>query len=355
MKKAQLNADQIEELKNFKNDKKCTANELKRVQAILLINDGKHAYDFIPTMTGYTKKYAFALRKKYIKLGIVSIKEKSKSFKNILTKAQKSEIANIVKTKSPKDFKDEYGYELNYWNVPVLADLIKQKYNVQYKSKTSLYLIFEEAKFSYHKPEKQYEKRNQAAIEAWKEEKTPIIQALLNEESTVVLTEDEMILTSKTTMQKAWLPTNKSIMIEESCKRGLQAIYGFLNIKTGQEHAFQASRCNSEETIESLKGLMKIYPNHKIVVIWDNAKWHASQAIKDFLKKTTEDNNGVAVFHLINFPPYSPELNPQEHVWKAGRSNVTHNNFIADIELATKKFIGYLNIRPLSKPLNLLY
>lgn len=341
--KIRLISEQITELNDFKDRKICTANELKRTLAILLVDDKNQSYQLIKTITGYSKKYASALTKKYITKGISSLEDRPKSFKSLLTQTQKNEITKFLTTMAPKDFQVEFGYETMHWNVPVLADLIKRKYNIEYKSKTSLYIIFKEAKFSYHKPDKQYEKRNQAVIDAWIEEKKPIIQELLKEENTVVLTEDEMILTSKTTMQKIWLPTNKSTIIEESCKRGLQAIYGFLNIKTGQQHAFQASRCNSEETITSLKGLMKIHPNHKIAIIWDNAGWHKSLAIKDFLKKTTEENKDIPVFHFINFPPYSPDLNPQEHVWKAGRSNITHNNFIADINLATKNFIEYLN------------
>ncbi len=40
---------------------------------------------------------------------------------------------------------------------------------------------------------------------------------------------------------------------------------------------------------------------------------------------------------------YTPELNPQEHIWKTWRSNITHNNFIDNIDKATDKFIRFLN------------
>ena len=42
-------------------------------------------------------------------------------------------------------------------------------------------------------------------------------------------------------------------------------------------------------------------------------------------------------------PAASPDLNPQEHVWKAGRSNVTHNKFIPDIDVAAEEFVTFLN------------
>ena len=48
-----------------------------------------------------------------------------------------------------------------------------------------------------------------------------------------------------------------------------------------------------------------------ILLVWDNARWHKSKVVKQWLA----DYPGVV--ELMNFPPYHPELNPQEHVWKA--------------------------------------
>lgn len=42
-------------------------------------------------------------------------------------------------------------------------------------------------------------------------------------------------------------------------------------------------------------------------------------------------------------PTYAPEENPQEHVWKSGRSECTHNTFIEDIDAATDELVEYFN------------
>lgn len=31
--------------------------------------------------------------------------------------------------------------------------------------------------------------------------------------------------------------------------------------------------------------------------------------------------------HLINLPPYAPDTNPQEHVWKAGKDAIANQTF----------------------------
>ena len=47
------------------------------------------------------------------------------------------------------------------------------------------------------------------------------------------------------------------------------------------------------------------------VVILDNASCHTSNAFKECLKRW--DERGLLVYHL---PPYSPELNSIERLWK---------------------------------------
>ncbi|MBI3458886.1 transposase [Candidatus Azambacteria bacterium] len=44
----------------------------------------------------------------------------------------------------------------------------------------------------------------------------------------------------------------------------------------------------------------------------------------------------------VYFPPYSPEENPQEHVWKNGRALVTNNKFIENIDETANEFKKYL-------------
>lgn len=60
------------------------------------------------------------------------------------------------------------------------------------------------------------------------------------------------------------------------------------------------------EYLTSLLGSTK----RKILLIWDNATWHKSQEVKDFLATELGQRLWVA-----NTPPYSPEFNPDELVW----------------------------------------
>ena len=63
------------------------------------------------------------------------------------------------------------------------------------------------------------------------------------------------------------------------------------------------------DIIEYLRALLKT-TSKKILLIWDNASWHKSQEVKDFLNSDEGKRLWVA-----QIPPYSPEFNPDELVW----------------------------------------
>lgn len=69
-----------------------------------------------------------------------------------------------------------------------------------------------------------------------------------------------------------------------------------------------------------LSKLRKKHPeNKKIHLIWDNAGYHRSKAIKTYAKKLK------IKIHFL--PPYSPNLNPIERLWKIMREQVMYNQY----------------------------
>lgn len=65
----------------------------------------------------------------------------------------------------------------------------------------------------------------------------------------------------------------------------------------------------------------------KVLLIWDNASWHKSQEIKDFLNTDLGKRLWVA-----NTPPYSPEFNPDELVWANLKKVQIPNRFAKNVK-----------------------
>ena len=334
--KQKLNTQQIEELEQIIKKKKGSGREICRAQVILLLNDRTDS-ERVKTLTGFSRRQSFRIRSSYIARGIKAIEDKEKGKpKEFLTKKQIKEIIKIVKEKKPKEVDDHYRSS-DFWTTLILGDFIERNYAVKYKSRTSLYLIFRGAKFTYHKPGRVYEKHDEIKVAKWKTQNEEKIFKNLEDPNIIVLAEDEMILSTQTTFQKIWLPEGEFPRVEISNTRKNRSVYGFLNIKTGQEHAFKTEKQNMIITAGILKRMRQIYPAQKLFILWDGAGWHRGSVTQNFIKK---DKN----IETLHFPGYAPELNPQEHVWKNGRSHVSHNRFIENIDTATDEFVEYLNV-----------
>lgn len=286
----------------------------------------------LKSLTGYSRSQAFRLKAKYLSEGIASLVDKREGKpKEILTKKQREKIIETVKSKTP----NRLGFASDHWTTGILGNWIEQKYKVKYRSKTSLYLVFKKASFSYHRPITRYDKRSEEEVVEWKKQAKSRLKKLNSD--TVILAGDEMILTTETTIQKVWLPEGEYPKIEVSTGgRKRRSVYGFLNMKTGEETAFKTEYQNMYVTEEILKKVREIYPNQQILLLWDSAGWHKGSVVQEYLKR---DGN----FEIFHFPRYAPEENPQEHVWKSGRAVITHNRYIEDIDAATDELVSYFN------------
>ena len=60
-------------------------------------------------------------------------------------------------------------------------------------------------------------------------------------------------------------------------------------------------------------------PTFKVIAMIDNAKYHHAKLYADW----RQQHQGCLALDFL--PPYSPELNPIERVWKRTRRNCLHN------------------------------
>jgi transposase len=138
----------------------------------------------------------------------------------------------------------------------------------------------------------------------------------------VVLVEDECRIARESDVQSIWYERGKYPTIKVDRKREGISFYGATNIDTGQCHVKDiVGNQNSARTVEYLEYLEKIYAGKKVLIIWDGAPSHRGE-VKRYLKR----RNKKWKLELMYFPAYSPDMNPQEHVWKEAKKHTTHNS-----------------------------
>lgn len=98
-------------------------------------------------------------------------------------------------------------------------------------------------------------------------------------------------------------------------------IGGALNARTGKVLYAHGPRKNSDLFIDSLHVINKAYRRAKIIhIVLDNYIIHKSAKAK----RALENFGGRIQLHFL--PPYSPEHNPIERLWKQLHDNVTRNH-----------------------------
>ena len=231
-----------------------------------------------------------------------------------LTHKQKRQIKRVL-SRPPSD----YDIPACFWDISTLKKYIKAEFGVEYESDESYRLIFQLHNYSFHLPATFDIRRNEKTIAKRMQEINQEIKHLLKDDNYLVFAADECRIVWETVIRRLWLPKGEKTVIKVERKRQAQSFLGLLNLKTGEDLLYRLAWQKQDEIIPVLEQLISRYPNKLICIIWDNARFHHGQKIKAKLSTTLKP------IHLINLPPYAPDHNPQEHVWKYGKEKLANN------------------------------
>lgn len=151
----------------------------------------------------------------------------------------------------------------------------------------------------------------------------------------MIVAGDEASLYLQATRQVVWAPIGETPVVKVDPGRANLHFYGALNLQTGQEVVMRSPIMNGATSVLFLHKLVAAYPNQPILLLWDRAPWHQGPAIRQCLAE-------YAAVEIFAFPPGSPDLNPQEHVWKDARAHVSHNHTVKKLDRLVDQFEEHL-------------
>ena len=127
-------------------------------------------------------------------------------------------------------------------------------------------------------------------------------------------------------MSSCWAPQGIRPSIPSHYMREYRYCYGAVDAQTGDSFFLIAGGCNTEWTNEFLRQVSQAYPDDYILLVMDNAIWHKSS--------TLEIPSNI---ELAFIPPYTPEMNPIEQVWKEIRKRGFKNKDFQTLEAVIDK------------------
>ncbi len=107
--------------------------------------------------------------------------------------------------------------------------------------------------------------------------------------------------------------------------------YGAVDIAEGRFESLVLPRCDTNCMQIFLDEISSRHPEEKIAMVMDGAGWHKSKSLR------VPDN-----IRLIFLPPYSPELNPVEHLWDELREKGFHNRVFSSLDILEEHLVDEL-------------
>ncbi|MFZ2887053.1 MAG: IS630 family transposase [Minisyncoccia bacterium] len=229
-----------------------------------------------------------------------------------LTDNQRDEIAQTLK-KPPS----ETGLPTAFWSVARLKQYLKAEYGVVYESERSYHHLFALSGYSFKLPEGFDKRRDEKLVRRRMQELRHEI-ATLRRKGYTIFAADECSLCFETEYRRAWLKKGEKTLLKVNREKVRQNYFGALNFDTKRHELIRLDWQNTETITGALRELLRRYPKRHLGIVWDNAKWHRSKGLRVLLGKGNE-------FERLRFlwlPPYAPDENPEEHVWKIGKDAV---------------------------------
>ncbi|MDC0358893.1 IS630 family transposase, partial [Oligoflexia bacterium] len=117
-----------------------------------------------------------------------------------------------------------------------------------------------------------------------------------------------------------WILRGKAKQIQSNTGRKRVNLNGALNVETLRVIVREDPSVNAQSTVSLLKQLEKLHPKaKKIYVILDNARYYRSVLVRKHVQNSK--------IKLLFLPPYAPNLNLIERLWKFFKKKVLANRY----------------------------
>lgn len=132
--------------------------------------------------------------------------------------------------------------------------------------------------------------------------------------------------------RRCWSVKGKRPIVPCHRVREYRYCYGAVEPIGGESFFIVAGNCNTDWINEFLRRLSQQYKDDYLILIMDNAVWHKS--------KTLEIPENI---ELMFIPPYTPELNPIEQIWKEIREKGFANEAFPTLEHVIDRLCETIN------------
>jgi transposase len=226
-----------------------------------------------------------------------------------LTDQQTSQLFGWLVGRDPRQFQ----FDFALWTRKIVRELILQKFGVE-MTPQGIGKLLRRLGLSPQRPLYRAYQQDPEAVRRWKEEEFPAIREQARAEGAALYFCDEAGVRTDFHAGTTWAPIGQTPVVEVTGERGGVNMISAISPAGALKFDVFFGRFDAPVFVEFLTKLMHDAPG-PVYLILDNLSVHKAEAVKKYVASL---NGRLKLFFL---PSYSPELNPDEWVWK----NVKHD------------------------------
>ena len=200
------------------------------------------------------------------------------------------------------------------WTVKGLCTLIDTYLGVKL-SPSSVHRLLGQLGLSPQRPLWRAWQQDDAQVRAFKEQRYPELAARAQAEGGEIWFGDEASVRSDHHAGTTWAPKGQTPVVKSSGARFGVNLISAVSRRGELRFMALAGRMNADQFIGFLQRMLAD-STRKIFLIVDGHPVHKAKKVKAFVEARPDEIE----LHIL--PPYSPELNPDEHVWNELKSGV---------------------------------
>lgn len=189
--------------------------------------------------------------------------------------------------------------------------------------------------FSYKKPAIVPGKADRERQQQWLNEYEKLCQGLPVDETIGFI--DGVHPTHNVQPAFGWIKVGVRKEIPANTGRARINLSGMVDVVDHRIIVQEDRTLNAKATIQFFSRVEEAYPTkRKVHIFCDNAPYYRNKAVQDYLKTSRVE------LHFL--PPYSPNLNPIERLWKWMKERVIYNSYYESFEEFREAVMGFFSL-----------